>query len=433
MKNHSNLKILSADDNEENRYLIESVLRGAGYQVTSVTNGVEALDKLLFERFDLILADILMPRMDGFELCRRVKQHPSMRNIPFVFYTATYTEKKDEDLGLSLGASRFILKPAEPEKFLEMIGQVLDETQKGELKPEQPTEDQETLLRTYHYRLARKLDKKVAQLEAVSAELRATAEAREHELAERRRAEAQVRALNIELENRVKVRTDELAIANRGLETFVAAVSHDLRSPIHRISGLIAILVEDHGKELSEEIRDYLNRISAESRRMGCLVEALLKLSRATHSALRIERIDLSRVASEIASELQPQHPSKTIDVVIAPGLFANADPVLIHAALQNLFDNAWKFTSRKEHPRIEFGVVIGERRAFFVRDNGAGFESSRAAEVFAPFQRLHSYNDFPGSGIGLATVHQIISRHGGEIWAEGAPDQGATFYFTLP
>jgi light-regulated signal transduction histidine kinase (bacteriophytochrome) len=355
-----------------------------------------------------------------------------MRNIPFVFYTATYTEKKDEELGLSLGASRFILKPVEPERFLEMVRQVIDEAQKGELKLKQPLEDQEILLRTYHYRLARKLDSKVAELEAVSRDLRAAAEAREHELAQRRRAEAEVRALNAELENRVKARTAELAIANRGLEAFVAAVSHDLRSPLHRINGLIEILIEKHAKELTEGSRECLNRIVTESRNVANLVEALLELSRATDNTLHIEKLDLSQIASEIAGDLQQQQPDRRVEFLIARGLFANGDPVLFRAALQNLLENAWKFTSRKEHSRIEFGVVAGERRAYFVRDNGAGFESHRAAEVFTAFNRLHSYKDFPGSGIGLATVHQIISRHGGQIWAEAAPEQGATFYFTL-
>ncbi len=235
-----------------------------------------------------------------------------------------------------------------------------------------------------------------------------------------------------ELEKCVEQRTAELAIANRGLEAFVAAVSHDLRSPLIRINSLTEILVLKHARELTEESRDYLNRIVTECRHMGNLVEALLKLSRATHNALQIEKLDLSQIASEIADELQQQQPDRRVEFVIARGLFADADPVLFRAALRNLLENAWKFTSRKEHSRIEFGVVSGERRTWFVRDNGAGFESRRAAEVFTAFHRLHSHKDFPGSGIGLATVHQIISRHGGQIWAEAAPEQGATFYFTL-
>ncbi len=433
MNNHSNLKILSVDDNVDNRYLLESVLRGAGYKVTSVTNGVEALNKLIVERYDLILADILMPLMDGFELCRRVKQDNTMRDVPFVFYTATYTEKKDEELGLALGASRFIVKPIEPQPFLEIIGDVIDQARKGQLKPAQPLEDQETLLRTYHHRLARKLDKKVTQLETLSRELQATVEAKERENVERRKAEAEVRALNTELENRVRGRTQELAIANRELEAFVAAVSHDLRAPLHRINGLAEILIEDYAKELPEIGRDCVARINAETHRMGRLVDALFKLSQATHGEMRKEKIDLSIAAAEIAAELQLQNPERCVQFVIAPRVVVDGDPALLRAVMQNLLDNAWKFTAKTPKARIEFGIIDAKPRAYFVRDNGAGFDSKRATEVFAPFQRLHSGNDFPGTGIGLATVHQIISRHGGHIWAEGAPASGATFFFTLP
>jgi signal transduction histidine kinase len=433
MKNQSNIKILSVDDNTDNRYLLESVLRGGGYQVTSVTNGVEALNQLLVQPFDLILADILMPLMDGFELCRRVKQDNTMRHIPFVFYTATYTEKKDEELAMALGASRFIIKPVEPQPFLDIIAEVIAQAQTCQLQPAQPVEDQETLLRTYHYRLARKLDKKVAQLEALSHELQTTLEAKEREAAERRKVEAEVRALNAELETRVQSRTRELAIANRELEAFVAAVSHDLRSPLHRISGLAEILVEDFAKDLPQEARDCIARMSGESRRVSHLVDALFKLSQASRGPLRKDKIDLSSIASEIASDLRAQHPGRAVTFLAAPDIVAKGDPTLLRAVLQNLLDNAWKFTGKTENARIEFGRTNGERPAFFIRDNGAGFESNRALEVFAPFQRLHSGVDFPGTGIGLATVHQIIARHGGQIWAEGVPGKGATFFFTLP
>jgi len=428
------MKILNVDDNPDNRYLVESMLHN-GFRVTSVNNGVEALEKLREEPFDLILADILMPQMDGFELCRQVKLSEALRRIPVVFYTATYTEKKDQELGLALGASRFIVKPVEPQKFLEIIQEVVTEAQSGELKSAQPAAGEQALLESYNLQLVRKLDQKVEQLEAVSRELRKAIEARDLEILERRRAEAEVRTLNTQLESRVQSRTAELAVVNRQLEAFASAVSHDLRSPMRKIESLIQFLLQDYADNLQGEARNYLDIISGEAHRMGGLVDALFKLSQATRGELRKEKVDLSLLASEIQNNLRRQQPERAVEFVVASGVFVRGDPVLIRAVLQNLLDNAWKFTSKTAHARIEFGVSGGSEEGpiYFIRDNGAGFDNKLAARLFAPFQRLHSTEDFPGTGIGLATVRQIILRHGGRIWAEGAPDQGATFFFTLP
>ena len=258
----------------------------------------------------------------------------------------------------------------------------------------------------------------MAELEGVSHALRVMVEERNRELTERRRAEAEVRALNLELESRVKCRTRELAMANRELEAFSSAVSHDLRSPLQRIQGFAQIVSEDYATVLPDDGRDFVNRIASESRRMAILVDALFQLSQATHGALRRDKVDLSRFASQVADDLRRQQPGRSVEFVIAPGLVANGDPALLRSVLQNLLDNAWKFTARKQQAKVEFGVTGGDHSAYFVRDNGAGFESSRAGEVFVPFQRLHSLQEFPGTGVGLATVRQIISRHGGHIWA---------------
>jgi PAS domain S-box-containing protein len=236
-----------------------------------------------------------------------------------------------------------------------------------------------------------------------------------------------------EMEKRVQDRTAELAVVNHELEAFASAVSHDLRSPLRRIVGLIDFLLEDCADNLKGEARNCLDIISGEARRMESLVNALFKLSQATHGELRKEKVDLSQLASEIQNDLRRQHPERAVEFVVASGVCARGDPVLIRAALQNLLDNAWKFTAKTARARIEFGVSGLEGPVYFIRDNGAGFDNKFAARLFAPFQRLHSAEDFPGTGIGLATVQQIILRHGGRIWAEGAPDKGATFFFTLP
>ena len=428
------MKILSVDDNAENLYLLESMLRGFGYGVVSARNGVEAVEKLSRERFDLIVSDILMPQMDGFELCHRVKQTEAFRNVPFIFYTATYTEKKDRELGLSLGASRFIIKPVEPKNFLEIIWEVMKEFESGKLKPAQPaTEDREKLLQDYNQRLVRKLDRKVEQLEIVSRELKKTMAEKDIEISERRFAENQVRHLNSELEDRVQERTAELAVANKELEAFASAVSHDLRSPLRKIEGWAQALTEDYGNKLDEQGMDYVERIRVEDRRMRSLIDALLKLSQATHVELAEEKVNLSRFALEIGKDLQRQQADRLVEFIVAPGIEVQGDSALLRAVLQNLLDNAWKFTAKLPRARIEFGVrQQGNQREYFVRDNGAGFDMNHAAKLFAPFQRMHHVEDFPGTGIGLATVQQIILRHGGRIWAEAVVNEGATFYFTL-
>lgn len=236
-----------------------------------------------------------------------------------------------------------------------------------------------------------------------------------------------------EMEKRVQDRTAELAVANHELEAFASAVSHDLRSPARRIESLIGILLEDYTNNFKGEVRNCLDIIGGEAHRMECLVNALFELSQATHGELRKEKVDLSQFASEIQRDLRRQQPERAVEFVVAPGLSARGDPVLIRAVLQNLLDNAWKFTAKTPRARIEFGVSGVEGPIYFIHDNGAGFDTRFAARLFAPFQRLHSTEDFPGTGIGLATVRQIILRHGGRIWAEGVPDKGATFFFTLP
>jgi CheY-like chemotaxis protein len=218
------MKILSVDDKAENLYLIESMLKGAdcGYEVVSAHNGVEALQSLDHHKFDLIISDILMPQMDGFELCHQVKQRPDLRQIPFVFYTATYTESKDKELGLHLGASRFIIKPVEPEEFLRIIREVIKDHQAGNLTPAPGlAEREEVLLRSYNKRLVHKLDSKLEQLEDVNRKLQAALDEKEREVQQRRKAEEEVRQLNSQLEERVQQRTAELLDANEDLEAFV--------------------------------------------------------------------------------------------------------------------------------------------------------------------------------------------------------------------
>jgi len=246
----------------------------------------------------------------------------------------------------------------------------------------------------------------------------------------RREREREIERLNVQLERRAV----ELAAANRELEAFSYSVSHDLRSPLRSIDGFGQALVEDCAAALPSEGHAHVRRMRAATQRMGQLIDDLLQLSRVTRTELRRERVDLSAIAREIAAELARSAPARRVTFEIEEGLVAEGDPSLLRVLLENLLGNAWKFTSKHPAARIGFGrTERGGRPAFFVRDDGAGFDMAYAKKLFGAFQRLHGVAEFAGTGIGLATVHRIARRHGGEILAEGAVEQGATFTFTLP
>ena len=290
-----------------------------------------------------------------------------------------------------------------------------------------------------------------------------------YDITERKRIQERLRAINEELEQGVKQRTTDLQIkseeleqsqqalmnlvedmndkaaalettnnrlaaVNKELESFSYSVSHDLRTPLRAIDGFSRILLEDYADKLDADGRDNLRRVCAASQRMGQLIDDLLNLSRVTRSEMRRCPVNLSETAAQISAELRAASPLRAVACHVQPGLAAEGDPNLLRVVLENLLGNAWKFTAKQPAPVIEFGTT--ERHgtpAFFVRDNGAGFNMAYAGKLFGAFQRLHAATEFPGTGIGLATVQRIIHRHGGRIEAESAPGQGATFYFTLP
>jgi signal transduction histidine kinase len=273
----------------------------------------------------------------------------------------------------------------------------------------------------------------LSEIERRTAALQVSNDALADQIAERTRVEQQVLELNAELEDRVRDRTAQLEAANHELEAFSYSVSHDLRAPLRAIDGFSQALIEDFPNDVPEEAQRYLSRIRAGTARMGQLIEDLLNLSRLSRGTLQRTEVDVSELARQILAELRLREPGRQVDAYVWDGLHADADAQLLRVVFDNLIGNAWKFTARVEHPRIEVGAMRdGERRVFFVRDNGAGFDMRFADKLFSPFQRLHGAQEFSGTGIGLATVQRVVHRHGGRIWADAHVGKGAAFYFTL-
>jgi light-regulated signal transduction histidine kinase (bacteriophytochrome) len=236
-----------------------------------------------------------------------------------------------------------------------------------------------------------------------------------------------------ENEQALQRRTEELAGANKELEAFSYSVSHDLRAPLRTMTGFSDFLMEDYGDKLDEEGKELLERIKAAGAKMNALIEDILSLSRISRQEMSIEEVDLGDMARAFVEELKRTQPERPVDIRIQENLKTRGDPRLLDVALSNLIRNAWKYTGKTENPVIELGAF--ERHGetvYYVRDNGAGFDMAHADNLFAPFRRLHTDTEFPGTGVGLAIVERVIRRHGGRVWAEGQVGRGACFYFTV-
>jgi light-regulated signal transduction histidine kinase (bacteriophytochrome) len=250
------------------------------------------------------------------------------------------------------------------------------------------------------------------------------------DVTERKEAESKIQQLNLDLQERAI----QLETTVKELEAFSYSVSHDLRAPLRSIDGFSQALLEDYADQLPEEAQGYLMRVRTAAQRMSQLIDDLLGLSRVTRAPMQSKFVNLSALAQNIANTLKQTQPEREVNFFIAPNLAVKGDPDLLRIVLENLINNAWKFTSKRTDAYIEVGTKETEgKRVFFVRDNGAGFDMTFANKLFGAFQRLHAASDYPGTGVGLATVQRIIRRHGGEIWAESSVDKGATFYFTVP
>jgi DNA-binding response OmpR family regulator len=385
-------KILAVDDSATYLAELGDALRGEGFDVVLARSGEEALELLAVQpTIDCILLDLLMPGLGGRETCRRIKSAPIVRDIPLIMLTAL-EDREAMIEGLAAGADDYISKSGEFE--------VLRARVRAQLRRKQ-FEDE---TRSIREELLRK------ELEAAEAQAA-------REIAETRAALMQ-----------------ELERKNEELEAFSYSVAHDLRAPLRGIDGFSEALLQDFGEELMPQARHYLHRVRASAERMRELIDDLLQLSRVGRADLSRARINLSEIATQVFAELQRADPDRRVVGQIEEGLTTDADSHLMRVAMENLLGNAWKFTSKVDPGEIHVGAFEHERGAsFFVRDNGAGFNMEYAEKLFRPFQRLHRERDFPGTGIGLATVHRVIDRHGGRVWAESSVGRGATFYFTIP
>ncbi len=393
------VKILLVDDQPDNLLSAGAVLESLGEDIVTAESGREALRQLLEHDFAVIVLDVMMPDMDGFETAALIRQRERSRHTPIIFLTALGRGEEHVRRGYNLGAVDYLTKPFVPDILRAKVSVFVELHRKSAL-----------------------LRLQSQQLERQNSEL--------HEAIQRSsRAEEEIKALNRHLERRI----GELNDLNRELETFSYTVSHDLRGPLSRIQGFSKALLESHYQQVDDQGRLYLNRIEHSSRRMNDLVEDLLSLARVTRIEMSRQIVDLSGIVRSIAAELAAREPERTVEFVIEDGVHAWGDPDLLRAAMLNLMENSWKFTRKHPTARIEFGVAeLAGVRTYFLRDDGAGFESAQVARLFHPFQRLHKDSEFEGTGIGLATVERIIRRHEGRIWAQSEIEQGAEFHFTL-
>ena len=570
-------RVLIVDDNAPNLYLLNVLLETNGFTVDQASNGVEALESARKNIPDLLITDILMPTMDGFSLCRIWKSDDVLRNVPLVFYTATYTEQKDEEFALSLGAEKFVKKPQTPDDLLAIIKEVLahKNTSIPEKDLNRPIPKEDEFYKGYNEALVRKLEKKMLQLEKsnnrlnsfyqVSCDLVTIKTSKEiinkvlnaiHEIigyqkiiyflydnekksltiSETRgfpkkicdkiqeklnnpssgsetlvgmtantrqilnikdvskeekwtrlddslksvlyipvqyeqvllgvlglystetdafsedekniasltnslaisiinkQTEEKIIQLNLELEDRIQERTTQLQHSNQDLEAFAYSISHDLRAPLRAIEGYSTILIDEYKKQLDAEGVRILKLVCQNSQRMDTFITDLLSLSRVSTSEKKYSEINMSEIVADVINVISgSEGGTKTrFEFSALPNVFA--DPTLIRQVWDNLILNAIKYSRLKEKPSIRItGEVHEDEDIFMVEDNGIGFSQINAQNLFQPFQRLYSGDEYEGTGVGLTIVKRIIERHGGRVWAEGEQDQGAKFYFSIP
>jgi signal transduction histidine kinase len=414
-----NLRVLIVDDEEYIRLSLSELLSYIGFEVATAANGEDALKKLTENRFDIAFMDIKIPGMNGVELLGRVrKAYPDVSVIMMTGYATVENAVE----AVKLGAYDFLRKPYDIEEIKVSINRLLEKK-----KLEEECKLWEEALRNTLEELEKKVEERTAELSKANLLLK-------QEITERRQAEEEIRKLNEELEQRVFQRTAELESANSELESFSYSVSHDLRAPLRAISGFSKILFEDSADKLDDEGKRLLNIIQGNTEKMENIIDDLLALSRIGRKDVELSDIDMYELAKAVFDEVKAVNPERKLQFNVKPLPPAHGDKGMIRQVFFNLLSNAIKFTKPKEVPVVEVGgSADGSKNVYYVKDNGVGFDMQYANQLFGAFQRLHSDEEFEGTGIGLAIVKRIVNRHDGKIWAEGKENEGATFYFSLP
>ena len=426
--------VLIVDDNVRNLMALEATLQELNVRIDRATSGEDALRRLLEREYAVILLDVQMPGIDGFETATIIRERQRSQHTPIIFLTAYDTNHQQAFTGYSVGAVDYISKPYDPDilkakvtTFVELYRKREEVRRQSALlaeinrKLEERNGKIESLNRqisTMNQELEQRVHRRTVELEKINAKLT-------EEIGERERVEAEVRLLNSDLERRVQERTSDL-------EAFSYSLSHDLRAPLRSIDGFSKVLEEGLGDKLDEEEGKYLQRIRASCGRMHALIDDMLMLARATHGDMQLREIDVTRLATEIADELRLIYPDHNVAFTAQPDIRVTADNGLMRIALFNLLDNAWKFTLRAKRPTVSITLADDEAGSILIRDNGSGFNADGAAKLFKPFQRFHSAQEFSGTGIGLAIVHRIVTRHGGEISVASAEGKGTTITLSL-
>jgi signal transduction histidine kinase len=365
-------KILMVDDRIENLIALETVLKDMDVELIKATSGNEALKHVLHHHFALALIDIQMPDMDGYELATILREEEQTANLPFIFISAVYTDHINIFKGYEKGAFGFINKPFQPEILINKVKLFVD------------------IYR--HEEVLKKLNQ------------------------------------NLEAKN------EELKFLNHELEAFTYSVSHDLRAPLRSVKGYSQILLEEHSEEFKPEVKDLLAIINTNAQRMDAQIENLLSFSKLGRREVKKTKVDMGLLVNELIEEIKSFKETGDIKWCINNLYSCYADPLLLKHVWTNLISNAVKYSSKKEKPEIIIGSEVTEHEyIYFVKDNGAGFDMKYVEKLFGVFQRLHKSTEFEGTGVGLAIVHKIITRHGGWVRAEGEVNNGAAFYFSIP
>jgi len=405
--------LMVVEDSKLQATMLKALLREHHFRVRVFTNGAEAYAAAIESPPVLIISDVIMPEMDGYELCEKIKNSPTLRDIPVILLTSLQ-DPMDIIKGLQSGSDNFITKPYESKYLLSRINYLLANR---ELRGAGASDMVLNIMFNGNKFAINSERKQILDL------LLSVYETAIHQNRELLDTQAQLQRTN-----------EHLITANRDLESFSYTISHDLRTPLNHISVSAQLLQQDYLKNIDEQGRSYVETIISTTRAMTEMINDLLQFSRSGSVSIQRKLVDLSDLARKVMEWIYKDDPQRPITVEIQDGMMVTGDQSLLMVVLKNLFGNAWKYSSRQTAPEIRFGSMKKEGETiYFIRDNGAGFDMNQSGNLFTPFFRLHSQDDFPGTGVGLATARRILERHGGRIWAEGEPGKGASFFFTLP